>query len=204
MEVLYPLLDIVRLRIGTDGKGVSTLVAGAGCPLSCRWCINRRVLREKEPEWISPAALYERTKPDALYFEATGGGLCFGGGEALLHTRFLAAFRETIANLPWRITVETSLNVSSEDLLAAADVVDDFIVDVKTLDPDIYRSYTGADNSNVLRNLSLLASLVAPGRVKIRIPLIPGYNDQADREKTAAALKHLGFKHFDLFTYKTE
>ena len=42
-EPLYPLLSLSRLRMGIDGEGVTTLVAGAGCPLSCRWCINERL-----------------------------------------------------------------------------------------------------------------------------------------------------------------
>ena len=44
-EPLYPLLGLSRLRMGTDGTGVTTLIAGAGCPLRCRWCINRELLR---------------------------------------------------------------------------------------------------------------------------------------------------------------
>ncbi len=52
-EPLYPLLRIERLRMGTDGAGVTTLVAGAGCPLSCRWCINRRLLAEAPAETVS-------------------------------------------------------------------------------------------------------------------------------------------------------
>ena len=89
----YPLLGLSRLRMGIDGEGVTTLVAGAGCPLRCRWCINKRLLAEKQPEWITPGELFERTRIDNLYFQATGGGLCFGGGESLLHAAFIASFR---------------------------------------------------------------------------------------------------------------
>ena len=42
--VIFPLLALSRLRMGTDGKGVTTLIAGAGCPLRCRWCINKTLL----------------------------------------------------------------------------------------------------------------------------------------------------------------
>ena len=43
-EYRYPLLRVSRHRMGIDGKGVTTLVAGAGCPLRCRWCINQKLL----------------------------------------------------------------------------------------------------------------------------------------------------------------
>jgi pyruvate formate lyase activating enzyme len=49
-EPLYPLLGVSRLRMGTDGTGVTTLIAGAHCPLRCRWCINKRLLREAGAE----------------------------------------------------------------------------------------------------------------------------------------------------------
>ena len=84
-DVLFPLLSLARLRIGIDGQGVTTLAAGAGCPLSCRWCINGKLLREAPAERVSAAELLERVRIDDLYFRATGGGVTFGGGEALLH-----------------------------------------------------------------------------------------------------------------------
>ena len=58
-EPLYPLLAVSRLRMGTDGIGVTTLVSGAGCPLSCRWCINKRLLREAPAESVTPEELLE-------------------------------------------------------------------------------------------------------------------------------------------------
>lgn len=88
---LFPLLSIVRLRMGTDGAGISSLVAGAGCPLSCQWCINKKILKEKKAEWIGAEELYDRVKIDDLYFQASGGGITFGGGEPLLYPSFLAS-----------------------------------------------------------------------------------------------------------------
>ncbi len=101
----FPLLGLSRLRMQTDGTGVTTLVAGAGCPLSCKWCINRRILSEKRAEFLSPQELFARVRCDDLYFRATGGGVTFGGGEPLLHAAFLAEFRALCPD--WRLTVET-------------------------------------------------------------------------------------------------
>ena len=83
-EPRYPLISLSRLRMGIDGPGVTTLVAGAGCPLRCRWCINQKLLREAETETVTAQELYEQVKIDDLYFRASGGGVTFGGGESLL------------------------------------------------------------------------------------------------------------------------
>ena len=65
-EPLYPLLSLSRLRMDTDGEGVTTLIAGAGCPLSCRWCINKRLLREAKPTPVTAAELVEKLRIDDL------------------------------------------------------------------------------------------------------------------------------------------
>lgn len=199
---LFPLLALSRLRMESDGAGVTTLVAGAGCTLGCKYCINARLLKEKPPEWIAPEELLRRTRIDNLYFQATGGGLCFGGGEALLHADFIAAFRALIGSA-WKLTAETALCVPPEALETAIGALDAFIVDVKTADPEIYRRYTGKENDIALQNLKTLLSRIPPDRVKVRVPLIPGFNDEADRQKTVALLQSLGAEDIELFTYKT-
>lgn len=87
---LFPLLRIARHRLGIDGQGVTTLVAGASCPLHCKWCLNKEILKKNEVELISPEELYDRVKIDDLYYQATGGGVTFGGGESLLQAAFLS------------------------------------------------------------------------------------------------------------------
>ena len=198
-EPTYPLLIIDRLRMETDGDGVTTLVAGAGCPLRCRYCLNKSVLT-REPELVTAEELYDRLKIDDLYFRATGGGPTFGGGESLLHADFIARFRE-VCGPDWKIYAETSLNVAPEAVRTAAECVDGFIVDIKTADPDIYRAYTGGEPAPALDNLGLLFSLVPPERVRVRVPLIPGFNDEADRLKTEETVRALGAVSVELFDY---
>ncbi len=199
-EPLYPLLSLVRLRMGTDGSGVTTLVAGAGCPLCCRWCINARLLAEAPAEMVTAEALLKRVKIDDLYFRATGGGICFGGGESLLHTDFIRCFRE-IAPAEWRITVETSLAVPADNVLGAVDAVDVFIVDCKDMDPGIYHRYTGGDSSLMTENLRRLLQKAGPDRILVRVPLIPQYNTAEDQARSAELLRKMGVKRLDLFSY---
>lgn len=199
-ELTYPLLTVSRLRMGTDGQGVTTLVGGAGCPLRCRWCLNGKLLRERRPTAVTARELFDRVKIDDLYFQATGGGVTFGGGEALLHAAFIREFRQRCGSA-WRICAETSLHVSPELVRLAAGAVDEFIIDIKDLDPHIYRRYTGGDAALVEENLRLLLEIAGPDRLLLRIPLIPEYNTEAHRARSIARLKALGVTRFDVFNY---
>mgnify|MGYP001510073993 FL=1 len=81
-------------------------------------------------------------------------------------------------------------------------VVNTLIIDIKDMNPDIYRNYTGQSNDLVLDNLRLIAESGRQSDCIIRIPLIPNYNTDTDREASRKALEALGFNRFDLFTYQ--
>lgn len=197
----FPLWKISRLRMATDGTGVTALVTAQGCPLDCRYCINPDSKTFECAKRITPAELYDRVKKDGLYYSATGGGVTFGGGEPLLHADFIAEFRRIIPT-EWKIYVETSLYVPEACVRTAAEAADHFFVDIKDADPRIYKEYTGKDNALPLANLRLLAGLAGPGRITVRLPLIPSFNTDADRENSAAFLKDLGLCDLDRFTYR--
>lgn len=199
-ELSYPLLALARLRMGTDGDGITTLVAGAGCPLHCRWCINERLLREAAPERITATQLMERVRIDDLYFRASGGGITFGGGEPLLHAKFLRQFR-SLAPAQWKIRLETSLAVPEEQIIPAVEAADEFIVDCKDMNSEIYRRYTGGDHSLMVSNLCRLLDLIGSDHIVVRVPLIPDYNTAEDQANSVFCLKALGITRFDLFPY---
>ena len=198
-EPLFPLLRIVRLRMEIDGEGVTSLVAGTGCPLSCKWCLNAAVLRQP-PTPVTARELYDRVKIDDLYFRATGGGVTFGGGEALLHAAFFRAFRE-ICGDNWHICAETSLHVPRGLVETAAETVDGFIIDIKDMNSEIYRRYTGGDAGLVQENLAYLLGKVGPERLLVRVPLIPDFNTPADCDTSEQRLRAMGVTRIDRFSY---
>ena len=152
---------------------------------------------------MTPAELYEETRKDELYFLATGGGVTFGGGEPLLRPDFIRAFR-SLCGPAWKINTETSLNVPEENVRELMPVIDHWFIDINDMNPAIYRSYTGRDNTGVRDNLRMLADAGFADRCTHRIPLIPGYNSDSDRERSIGELEALGFSTFDRFEYKTE
>lgn len=197
-----PVIALSRHRMKTDGDGVTTLVCFHGCPLRCKWCINPFSFDENtKKNMLTPRELYEKTKIDSLYFLATGGGVTFGGGEPLLYADFLKEFR-LICGSQWHLCAETSLNVPTENVLKAAECIDRFYVDCKDVNPEIYFSYTGRDNSLVLKNLRVLLDAVGEKRITVRLPLIPEYNTETDREHSKKILTEMGITDFDIFTYK--
>lgn len=195
------ILGISRHRLGTDGKGVTTLVGFYGCPLRCKYCLNPKSFApDSKPETLTPDQLYERLKCDDLYFVATGGGVTFGGGEPLLNPTFLEEFKGIVGNR-WRFVAETSLSVEKEAVKRAVNVFDEFVVDIKDTDPDVYLSYTGKSVNTALENLKMLLSLVGSDRVLVRLPLIPDYNTEEHRKRSEALLREIGVTRFDRFEY---
>ena len=196
------IIGIARHRLSTDGDGVTTLVAFHGCPLNCRYCLNPQSLGDAGHfREYSSEELYAETRIDELYFIATNGGVTFGGGEPCLRPQFIREFRE-LCDSAWKLNLETSLCVPSTNIEALLPVVNTLIIDIKDMNPDIYRSYTGLSNDLVLDNLRLIADAGRQHDCIVRIPLIPGYNTDSDREKSRKALEALGFSRFDLFTYQ--
>ena len=196
------IIGVSRHRLTTDGDSVTTFVAFHGCPLCCRYCLNPQSLgngdRCKE---YTPESLYKEVRIDELYFLATNGGVTFGGGEPCLRTDFIKEFRG-LCGQAWQINLETSLNIPTANIEALLPVVNTLFIDIKDMAPGIYRHYTGRCNDLVLDNLRLIAEAGRQSDCIIRIPLIPDYNTDSDRETSRKTLEALGFVRFDLFIYQ--
>lgn len=198
-----PVFGIDRLRMNIDGVGITTIVGTYGCPLQCKYCLNPHAwLPEilEKTKYYTAQELYDKVKIDNLYFLATGGGIVFGGGEPLLHADFYREFR-AVCGSEWRLTVETSLNVERKKLEEVIDVIDDYIVDIKDINQEIYKAYTSRDNTQVIDNLNFLLSKVNPSNICVRVPHIPEFNNEEDVQKSIAFVKDLGVTLIDEFTY---
>lgn len=197
-------MGVDRLRMGTDGNGVTSLVTFYGCPLKCSFCLNPQCHRDLSDVLFSrPEEVYNTVAIDELYYLATGGGITFGGGEPLLYSDFIISVLELGAK-KWNVTVETSLNVSFEKIDMILPYINEMIVDIKDINPQIYRLYTQSSNQIVIDNLKLLADRDYVNKVMIRIPLIKGYNEECDRLSSKSFLEKLGYSEFNLFEYKTD
>lgn len=204
MPTAAPIIGIVRHSINVDGEGVCTLVAFHSCTLKCKYCLNPHSLSGvKKYKKFTPEALFERMKVDDLYFQATNGGITFGGGEPMLRAGFIEEFKR-ICPSNWRISIETALNVEQSFVQRLLGVIDHYYIDIKDINSSIYESYTSKSNQQVIENLKFLAQQNLADKITIRVPLIPGFNTADDQEKSIDFLKELGFKNFNRFTYLTD
>ena len=194
------VFGISRHRLTTDGEGVTTLVAFTGCPLRCKYCLNKVSWEAERGRVYTPESLFEEVKIDQLYFLATHGGITFGGGEPLLQKDFIKEFR-AICGRQWQIVVETSLHVPLDTVKSIDAIVDGYIVDIKDMNPEIYEAYTGKANNVVLENLQWLLQNGDPNRIKVRVPHIPEFNTDEDVANSIERLKSMGVMDIDEFHY---
>ena len=196
------LIGLSRHRIGVDGAGVTTLVAFHGCPLNCKYCLNPQAL-SPEGVWkrFSPEELFRAVSKDDLYFRATDGGVTFGGGEPLISCKEILIFRNICMNhgKKWKYNIESSLNVPNVFVEIMEKAIDHWIVDIKDMNPVIYKAYTGKDNDSVIMNLQYL--IIKNAKITVRVPIIPGFNTEPDVEKSISALQQMGITDIERFTY---
>lgn len=208
-SLLQPFFGVSRLRMGLDGRGVTTLVTFMGCQLSCKYCLNERchgkvykddgVTPCKGILMLTPQQLYDIVKKDNIYFQATGGGVCFGGGEPLEHPEFIMEFRK-LCGMKWKITVETALACHPHNIELLAPIVDHWIVDIKDMNPRIREKYTGRVGDSA-HQLCYLKQYGIVDNVTIRVPHIPGFNTDEDVKRSIEQVKILGFKDIQEFEY---
>lgn len=197
----FAVLAINRHRMQTDGRGITSLVALAGCPLSCPYCINQDLLKNtKLLEYISPTDLAERLAIDHCYFLYTGGGVTFGGGEPLLQAESILEFAN-VCPKEWSINVETSLNVPFKQLEPLLNGRFSFIIDIKATQPDIYKNYTGQDNTQVIDNLRKLCNRLSKDKYVVKVPLIPEYSDEECVRNSLEILKKIGVREESIISF---
>ncbi|MEW6111643.1 MAG: radical SAM protein [Rectinema subterraneum] len=180
------IFDIQRFSV-EDGPGIRTTIFLKGCPLRCKWCQNPEGLefglgsayaprvgegiREIEPETLAEEAM-----ADKVFFETSGGGVTFSGGEPLAQVDALVRTARLLHANGIHTAVETSLFVSREAIEKALGVIDLFLADLKILDPDLHERATGKRNKVILENFRFLAQQTkGSGRLIVRTPLVPGY-----------------------------
>ncbi len=130
---------------------------------------------------------------EVVFFDHSEGGVTFSGGEPLMHHRFLIDLLDACGKKGIHRAVDTSGFAKTEILLEVAKHTDLFLYDIKTMDTEKHKRYTGVGNELILSNLKILAETGAD--INIRIPLIKGVNtDDENIEKTAAFVAALAGK----------
>jgi len=190
---------------GSDGKididrGKCT-VCGA-CAGFCYAKALQPVARELTAEEVMREVIQ-----DCGFYRHTEGGMTISGGEMLTHPEFVSALVAIAAEHGISVCLDTSGCGDGEALLrlAKAENVSHVLYDMKAIDPEVHRAYTGRDNALILKNLILLAQdpVTAP-KLLMRMPLIAGVNDTEDMiARTCAFYRQHGIRQVTLLPYHT-
>jgi len=138
---------------------------------------------------------------DILFYDESGGGVTFSGGEPLMQPEFLLRFLDACGKLDIHRTVDTAGYADAELLLKVAERTEFFLYDLKHMDSEKHRKYTGVPNERILSNLELLAKHGA--KITIRIPIIPGINsDDENIDRMGSFLSSLrGVRDISILPY---
>ena len=124
---------------------------------------------------VSVDEVMKEIEKDILFYDESNGGVTFSGGEPLMQVNFLNSLLERCREKDIHTAVDISGYAPFEDIDRMRDNVDLFLYDLKTIDDEKHREYTGVSNERILENLRALSE--KGDRITIRIPIIPGIND---------------------------
>lgn len=171
--------------------------------VQCGACVDicPALAHERTGSSKSVASVVEAVRRDMPFYDQTGGGVTFSGGEPLLQPSFLRELLTACGTFGIHRAVDTSAFVCRDVLLDAAENVDLFLVDLKHMDDAAHRKLTGVPNTSILANITALAASGAD--MAVRIPLLPDINDdEASLEASGAFLSGLsGGRRVDVLPY---
>lgn len=189
------IFDIKRFAIH-DGPGIRTTLFFKGCPLVCPWCHNPES-RNEEPQiydhvdkigdkefvsektigsYYTSEQLLKEILKDNTFYEESGGGVTFSGGEPLNQHSFLIEFLKECQSEKIHTALDTSGYADEEVVINIAPLVDLFLFDIKHLNSTTHKKYTGVRNDIILKNFNWLID--SGYNVVARIPVIPDINTE--------------------------
>jgi len=133
---------------------------------------------------MSVAEIMNEIEKERVFFDQSGGGVTFSGGEPLIHHKYLIELLDECGKRRIHTAIDTAGLANTEIILEVAKHTDLFLYDLKMMDSEKHRKWVGVPNEKILENLNLLAETGA--KIIIRIPLIGGVNDDAENMEATA------------------
>ena len=197
------IFDIQRYSIH-DGNGIRTIVFLKGCVLRCRWCCNpesqeyqiQTMTVQGVPKVIgrdvTVGEVMETVEKDRPYYRRTGGGLTLSGGESLCQPEFARDLLRAAKECGISTALESMGCAKYETIEQILPYLDQYLLDIKHMDPEKHRAFTGKRNDLMLENAKKIAASHMT-ELSIRVPVIPGFNDTSKEiHNIAAYTKELG------------
>ena len=188
----------------------SIILTESGCEIDREKCTNIEECMEvcpyeayeKSGYEISVQDLYNKLIRDKIFFEQSGGGVTFSGGEAGLQYEFLSEIGTELQKDNIHTALDTAGLITWEKLEKAINSMNMVLFDIKAYDSRLHRKYTGAGNELILENIKKTAD--KNKELIIRMVIVPGMNDNIeDIKKRISFIKELGsaVKQIDILKY---
>ena len=211
MEPRGIIFNIQKFSIN-DGPGIRTTVFFKGCPLQCRWCSNPESQNRysaiteniKDNAYCGRAYTVEEVMhiilQDKPFYEHSGGGITFSGGDVLQQAEFASALADAAHHEGIHVAAETEGYASPERFHSFLDHIDLLLYDFKHADRNAHFLGTGVYNDLILHNLQ--QAVLSGKEVIARIPVIPHFNASLSAaEKMAELLRDIGVKEVHLLPF---
>jgi len=163
------------LKLTSEGIVTDTALCEI-CGNCAEVCPTKAIELSGKPQTI--AGLMEEIEKERVFFDHSGGGVTFSGGEPLLYADFLIELLDECGRRGIHRAVDTAGLANTALLLEVAMRTDLFLYDLKMMDSERHRKWTGVPNEKILENLQFLAETGA--NIIIRIPFIGNVNDDVD------------------------
>jgi len=141
------------------------------CADTCQSCAREIIGQEMTVDEIMT-----EIEQDVIFYDESGGGVTFSGGEPLMQPEFLLAVLNQCQRQRIHTAVDTSCFAEPKIVEMVGEKADMFLCDIKHMDSKIHERFTGVGNNPILNNISLLSE--AGKKIIIRIPVIPDFNDE--------------------------
>lgn len=173
--------------IARDGKAVTDRNLCQGCGQCVTACPEQA--REISGKWMSQEEIMAAIRRDRIFYDSSGGGVTFSGGEPLVWTEMLTRLAKQCRCEGMHTAIETSGYGLKEQVLKTLENIDLVFFDLKAMDGRLHTQLTGVPNDRILENARGICHILKKKMV-IRIPVIPGYNDDEENiRQTAAFIK---------------
>ncbi len=202
------IFDITRNSF-VDGPGVRTTVFFKGCNLKCKWCHNPES-QSFEPQMLFGKScgkemtideVYQEIVKDKVFYDDSGGGATFSGGECMLQIDFLAEILKKCKENGIHTAVDTAGHIKWESFEKIMQYTDMFLFDIKLATEKLHKKWTGVTNRLISENIKRLSEKFQ-GEIIIRIPIIGGVNDnEIEIQKLAVILKNIHYADIELLPY---
>ncbi len=177
-----------------DGDGLRTVVFMKGCPLRCQWCSTPESHKKEIQSTLDGGIIYgsvmtveevlKEVRKDIPFYFHSGGGMTVSGGEILVWPKFVSSLVKRASMEGINTCIETSFYGKWSDIESILENTDTAFVDLKLMDSDLHKKYTGVSNENIVENLKRAGAEKKGTRLIVRRPLIPGINDSKEELKS--------------------